>query len=117
MLAGPLGGISVCKMEADEEEEGGGGDGEGGQRGGERQAEQPERQPEEERATREANPPSLPLPPIGRPARVRGHRGGLPLLASSGSLYKHSARRRIDNKHPQFLKNAKTLSTDCRSTV
>ena len=33
-----------------------------------------------------------------------------PLLASSGSLYKHSARRRIDNKHPQFLQNAKTVS-------
>ena len=68
MLAGPLGGISVCKLEADEEEEGGGGDGEGGQRGGERQAEQPERQPEEERATREANPPlCLCLPLAGLP--------------------------------------------------
>ena len=36
---------------------------------------------------------------------------GLLLLASSGSLYKHSARRRIDNKHPQILQNAKTAST------
>ena len=36
-------------------------------------------------------------------------------MASSGSLYKHSARRRIDNKHPQFLQNAKTASTDSGS--
>ena len=57
----------------------------------------------------------MPLPLIGRPARVRGHRGRLLLLASSGSLYKHSARRRIDNKHPQFLQNAKTASTDSGS--
>ena len=69
---------------------------------------------EASRREREA-PPPLPLPLIGRPARVRGHRGGLLLLASSGSLYKHSARRGIDNKHPQFLQNAKTASTDSGS--
>ena len=45
----------------------------------------------------------------------RPQRRPLLLLASSGSLYKHSARRRIDNKHPQFLQNAKTASADSGS--
>ena len=65
MGAMPFGSISVCKLEeADEEEE------EGVLRrevegGGEK-----ERQPA----------PTLPLPLIGRPARVRGHRGRPPPL-------------------------------------
>ena len=54
MGAMPFGSISVCKLEADEEEEGV----EGGQE------------------RKRGNPP-LPLPLIGRPARVRGHRGRL----------------------------------------
>ena len=97
MGAMPFGSISVCKLEeADEEEEEGVLRVEGGE--------------EEERKRGSLPQLCLCLSLAGLPGS-EATEAGLLLLASSGSLYKHSARRRIDNKHPQFLQNAKNPPT------
>ena len=97
MGAMPFGSISVCKLEeADEEEEEGVLRVEGGE--------------EEERKRGSLPQLCLCLSLAGLPGS-EATEAGLLLLASSGSLYKHSARRRIDNKHPQILQNAKNPST------
>ena len=88
----PFGSISVCKLEAEEGGCGGGG----------------RRRPEGRKRGWQL---CLWLSLAGLPGS-EATEAASPLLASSGSLYKHSARRRIDNKHPQFLQNAKTAPTD-----
>ena len=97
MGAMPFGSISVCKLEeADEEEE----------EGVRRREVEGGQEEERKRGTPQL---CLCLSLAGLPGS-EATEAGLLLLASSGSLYKHSARRRIDNKHPQFLQNAKTAS-------